>query len=197
MGLDMYLKKTKRIEKFKDDLAIYQHIEDSLEYLDWLEHWKENNEDIKSFKDYFKTEKELASNEDMMLLKKQHIKRYEYLTGPAAKSIWKPLHSWRKANQIHHWFIENVQDGFDDCDQYLVEKEQLEELLDLCQQISKHDFDQKIAKELLPTTGGFFFGSTAYDEDYRIDIEETIDILKKVLDTTDFEKEIVTYQSSW
>ena len=37
---------------------------------------------------------------------------------------------WRKANQIHQWFVEYVQDGNDDCKQYYVSREQLQELLD-------------------------------------------------------------------
>jgi hypothetical protein len=36
---------------------------------------------------------------------------------------------WRKANQIHKWFVENVQGGNDDCKEYYVEREQLKELL--------------------------------------------------------------------
>lgn len=42
---------------------------------------------------------------------------------------------WRKANAIHKWFVENVQDGEDDCGQYEVCKEQLEELLDVCKEV--------------------------------------------------------------
>ena len=36
---------------------------------------------------------------------------------------------WRKANAIHKWFVDNVQNGEDDCKKYRVSKEQLEELL--------------------------------------------------------------------
>jgi len=38
---------------------------------------------------------------------------------------------WRKANQIHKWFVDNVQDGNDDCKEYYVSREKLQELLDL------------------------------------------------------------------
>jgi len=38
---------------------------------------------------------------------------------------------WRKANAIHQWFVDNVQDGVDDCKEYYVDKEKLQELLDL------------------------------------------------------------------
>ncbi len=33
---------------------------------------------------------------------------------------------WRKANQIHNWFVKNVQGGVDDCGYYGVTKEKLE-----------------------------------------------------------------------
>lgn len=51
--------------------------------------------------------------------------------------------------------------------------------------------------ELLPTASGFFFGGTDYDEWYFKDVEDTIKIINDVLDTTDFEKQIIFYRSSW
>jgi hypothetical protein len=39
---------------------------------------------------------------------------------------------WRKANAIHNWFVENVQDGNDDCGRYYVCTDQLQALHDLC-----------------------------------------------------------------
>ena len=137
----------------------------------------------------------------------------------------KELMYWRKANQIHNWFVQNVQDGKDDCGLYEVSKEKLKELLELClivlresrlidgkvfagRQIKNGDMvdiyeegkcieDPSLAKELLPTTDGFFFGGTAYDEWYYKDLENTVEILMKVLNETDFENEMIVYQSSW
>lgn len=43
---------------------------------------------------------------------------------------------WRKANQIHSWFVKNVQDGEDNCQEAYVSKEQLEELKSLCEKLS-------------------------------------------------------------
>lgn len=37
---------------------------------------------------------------------------------------------WRKANHIHQWFVENVQGGEDDCQEYRVSREQLQALLE-------------------------------------------------------------------
>ena len=67
---------------------------------------------------------------------------------------------WRKANAVHDWFVKNVQDGEDDCKSYYVSREKLEELRSLCQRVLD---DREQARELLPTTQGFFFGSTEYD----------------------------------
>ena len=133
---------------------------------------------------------------------------------------------WRKANQIHNWFVENVQDGVDDCGYHNeVTKEDLEELLNICEIVlsscelidgkinngysyengvrtpimedGKYIKNSSVSEKLLPTTSGFFFGSTSYDEYYVEDIKNTIDIIKKVLETTDFDKQMVYYVSSW
>ena len=139
--------------------------------------------------------------------------------------IEESMASWRKANAIHNWFVENVQEGVDDCDVYEVSKEQLESLLDICKLIKDKCHLKKgkikngekcengqwtpiyedgeyienpaIAEEYLPTTNGFFFGSTEYDQWYMQDIEYTIEVLTKVLEETDFETHMIAYSSSW
>lgn len=143
---------------------------------------------------------------------------------------WETLFSevgyWRKANAIHRWFVENVQNDVDDCGRYEVSKEQLETLLEVCNEVlenselvegqigngytfdtngnkimhyeeGKYIEDPSVAEELLPTTSGFFFGSTDYDEYYISDIEHTVDIIKEALATTDFDREMIVYCSSW
>lgn len=44
---------------------------------------------------------------------------------------------WRKANQIHAWFVANVQDGQDDCGTYEVSEDQLKSLLSVCLEIKE------------------------------------------------------------
>lgn len=44
---------------------------------------------------------------------------------------------WRKANHIHNWFVENIQDGNDNCDDYYVTMEDLGKLYDTCMDILK------------------------------------------------------------
>jgi hypothetical protein len=55
--------------------------------------------------------------------------------------------------------------------------------------------DPQIAETLLPTTSGFFFGGTNYDEYYYRDIEETSEVIGKLL-TEEGDGEFY-YQSSW
>ena len=104
---------------------------------------------------------------------------------------------WRKVNQIHSWFVQNCQGGVDECQLTLVTKQKLEELLVICMDVSKNKDNISLAKKELPTQSGFFFGSTEYDEYYFQEIDETIEILKKVIEETDFENQVITYQSSW
>jgi hypothetical protein len=99
---------------------------------------------------------------------------------------------WRKANQIHQWFVENVQQGEDDCKSYWVSRENLIELLDICKQIKE---DNSKAESLLPTQSGFFFGGTEYNEWYFNDINNTIEILEEIL--SDESADDFEYQSSW
>jgi len=112
--------------------------------------------------------------------------------GPVVKQIEIEVGYWRKANAIHNWFVKNVQEGEDDCKSYYVSRGNLKELRDLCQRVL--DF-KHLANEQLPTQGGFFFGSTDYDEGYFGDVEDTIRIVDLALalpDSWDLE-----YQSSW
>jgi hypothetical protein len=98
---------------------------------------------------------------------------------------------WRKANHIHKWFVDNCQDGEDDCREYWVEAKQLVRLKDLCESaLLQKDVG------LLPTEGGFFFGSTDYDEYYWSEIEETVKGLEKVL-KLDTGKWDFYYRASW
>ena len=99
---------------------------------------------------------------------------------------------WRKANQIHQWFVDNVQSGEDNCAEYYVDRDKLKELRDLCKLALK---DKGKAEELLPTQSGFFFGSTEIDEWYFQDVNATIEIINKCLEMDD--TWTFKYQSSW
>ena len=134
---------------------------------------------------------------------------------------------WRKANHIHKWFVDEVQYGEDDCQYHdEVTKDVLKELLATCEIVlaasklvegkiangyhyndsgekvynyedGKYIEDPTVAKILLPTTEGFFFGGTNYDEWYYEDIQYTANRIKEILETTDFDTQMIFYRSSW
>ncbi len=110
------------------------------------------------------------------------------------RSVSVEIMTWRKANQIHQWFVEQVQEGTDDCKRYYVSLEKLEVLLDVCK---KALVDRSLAKELLPTQAGFFFGSYEYDDMYFQDIQDTLELLGPVLRDHNWSDWDFYYQSSW
>jgi len=102
---------------------------------------------------------------------------------------------WRKANQIHKWFVDNVQDGSDDCGNYPITREHLQRLLALIKQVLA-DRNEDVASELLPTGEGFFFGSSDYDEYYWQQLEFTEKAIEQVLIDYD-DSWSLEYSSSW
>jgi len=112
--------------------------------------------------------------------------------GFEAKEVLVEAAYWRKANQIHNWFVKNVQDGKDECQTVWVSREQLQNLIDACKEVLA---DHSSAESLLPTQSGFFFGNTEYNEYYFGDLEYTVTMLEKAL-TLDTEWEF-EYHSSW
>jgi hypothetical protein len=141
-------------------------------------------------------------------IKKNHLK-VAYINPKKIDYIVEEAGYWRKANQIHAWFVEHCQEGNDDCKEYIVERLQLQELLDTCILVRdssklvdgniKNGYtfengkekpiiekgetieDPSVAQDLLPSAEGFFFGSTDYDKYYMDDINNTIAILEAEL----------------
>ena len=112
------------------------------------------------------------------------------------KSLASEVGYWRKSNQIHDWFVENVQGGEDECNPYGVTREQLEELLSLCKEVQE-DGTSEFASKKLPTCTGFFFGDTSYGEYYWSGIALTISILEKAINKIREEDCYLYYKSSW
>ena len=87
---------------------------------------------------------------------------------------------WRKANHIHGWFERNVAYGeLENCELYPVSFEQLMSLGIMCQLVKANP---ESAPVLLPRQEGFFFGSSEYDDDYFMDVDDTLGIIRKVCD---------------
>jgi hypothetical protein len=109
------------------------------------------------------------------------------------KSVTVEVGYWRKANQIHNWFVNNVQDGEDECKPHYVDREKLIELRQLCEDVLN---DHSKAPDLLPASSGFFFGTTEYDEYYFEDLKATVLIIDEALKPENNELDF-EYQSSW
>lgn len=140
---------------------------------------------------------------DMYLLKKHFINNQsneELILNKNGKSFCLPYNKiayvceimmyWRKASQIHKWFVDNVQNGVDDCRNYELDGNILLTLLKTCQKVVKYP---NLAPELLPIYEGFFFNTTCnYDDQYFRTLNNTISALKNVSDSDIFE-----YTSCW
>ena len=138
----------------------------------------------------------------------EKLRQYEVgpLFGPSEYvQLEKEIGYWRKANHIHRWFVQYVQDGRDDCDEYLVTNEHLEALRETCRIAlgcfsaggnllsRKRDF----LKSILPVQEGFFFGNTDYDLTYFEDVKKTIEIIDSAMKQVDWKEETVYYYASW
>lgn len=193
MGLDMSLYKMTRFKNVEPTTIM-----GISSYFDWLKAKEEGSEYANcTLKEWCGVEEKDIPKDAIEFYKPFYIKRYwswDTNCKYGHMMIEQEVAYWRKANHIHNWFVENVQDGEDDCGIYEVSKEQLEDLLNVCKLVK---VNPAVAPEYLPTTSGFFFGSTDYDEYYMQDIEYTIEVLDKVLKETDFEKQMIAYGSSW
>lgn len=129
----------------------------------------------------------------------------------------KQLMYWRKANQIHNWFVQNCQGGVDNCERYVITVADLIKLKELCEKIltmtvvkqelrptflngwfsePEHVMQDvrlltyegmKFASEHLPSCSGFFFGNTDYNDYYVWDVEDTVKQINDTLDTLNCE----------
>ena len=222
MGLDMYVYRYPRYKHYRpedmdavENLIEYVSNENAREYS--LEEWCGVNSD------------KLPPEKDIRYLAKFVSVKYWAWDDEHQyphRMISEQVAYWRKANAIHKWFVNHVQDGIDDCSYHReVTEEDLKKIINICKTIldtvvledgkvingytwsngketpnyqdGKYIVNPKICEKLLPTESGFFFGGTEYDQWYISDIEYTYETLKKVLEETDFEKQMLFYVSSW
>ena len=112
---------------------------------------------------------------------------YDFLTEPIEKAetieeieewvqkqeqgMYRPSTAYfRKVNCIYAYFSERLED-----EKCIVDKSDIVDIMQRAIRILESK-DEELAKEILPTQGGFFFGSTDYDEYYY---EDMIEILKE------------------
>ncbi len=106
------------------------------------------------------------------------------------------LGTWRNAIHIHRWFVNNVQGGVDDCEEYLVTHTKLKELLRDCKRVKE---DNSLSTQILPVKERVLYGDS-YDESdelYYEEIDRTIKIIEKILSKINVKDRIILYESSW
>lgn len=218
MGLDMYLNKYPR---YKDAT-----VNDFVMIENYLK-WKRSNKNCTFEEWYGEDESKVRTDLIDFYKQKKYTRHFNWDKDDtcAYETIFTEVAYWRKANEIHNYFVEYAQHGVDDCGTYDVSKKQLEDLLYKCKEVERiavlekskvvNGYTFQNGKEIpmyedgevienadevaaiLPTRSGFFFGSTDYDKYYMEDINYTIDVLERVLAETDFDTEAVCYHSSW
>lgn len=184
--------------------------------------WKMKKQQGKTFNEVLELKRKFDNEE---IIKEQlrpyifHTKleniNYEY------DSLFKEVYYWRKANFIHQWFVDNIQDGIDDCGDYRVTQKDIQLLIETLEKVylsldgkemitkkvkdGTIEYEEKVfkeedlekAKELLPTQEGFFFGGIEYDEYYFEQIKDTLNDLQILDRSFDFENNYLIYGSSW
>jgi len=108
---------------------------------------------------------------------------------------------WRKANAIHQFFLDKrkLDLSIDECngEDIYITRADIEELQSICEQLLSlkgNKFKEK-AKELLPVSQGFFWGSYEYDKWYRQDLKDTLKIIKGL--NLDDPRVDVIYNANW
>lgn len=120
---------------------------------------------------------------------------------------------WRKANAIHGWFVRELADGVDHCQEIEVSRGQLQSLVAQCKAVKatmdrvKEGYGKFVIpgeNNPLPPTAGFFFGPTDDAEWYYEYIVDTIKKLETVLENTEpkpdaepWDMTTFIYQASW
>ena len=126
------------------------------------------------------------------LLEVKHPDEVEHVFNKDSNEIFAVSDAYfRKVNFIYEYFRNDMKN--ESC---IVEKSRIGNLIDICERVLKHEGDEDYAKENLPTTGGFFFGSTEYDKWYWEDVKDCIKQMRKLYKSM-FDDDFVVWDFSW
>lgn len=214
MGLDMYIYKCRKMNDFS--AMDYYFANEAFGYYEEKELATTNHDNFPF---------SLSDWDILETMTEEKIKPLQNIYSKQS-TIFEEVASWTKANQIHGWFVNNIQNGFDDCSYYAVTEDYLLDLKEICEKVLKLnpfilDKDSylvyysanalidngTITKEqyakletelnkILPTKEGFFFGLIDYALSYFLNVKDTLEMLTKILNNADFEKEVYLYHSS-
>lgn len=134
---------------------------------------------------------------DMYLFKHKKFRDNDEEFNKLARENEEEILYWRKANMIRSWFVNHTALLSDDDDVYIPICRETLELLrsDLIDTLDNHN----LATVLFPTSSGFFFGSTEYDEYYWDKLKYTLERVNNILDNDviDWENEVIEYCDNW
>ena len=204
MGLDMYLYRFNRVGNLGPSDICRAN-----EYFDWREDPAAQKYSLKKWCGV--KESELPGADDMEEIACQRDTRYyawDKERRHPFRSSYEQVAYWRKANEIHKWFVDRVQGGTDDCEFHReVTKGDLKELAAACRDVLLHGVcadgdavmavDYEYCRKVLPTQSGFFFGGAEYDKWYVRDLRKTAEVCEELADSTDFDSQMIYYVSSW
>lgn len=213
MALIMYLTKAPRYDNTTAKEIML--IED---FLHWLHEKKiKSRYSCESFEQWGGvSESELPDKYTIEYYRQFLTKKSMYVEGVGQQtcdSIFDQLARFIKANPIFNWFIQNVMNNNIDKEYYEVTENNLKNLLEVCNKVregftfvktdsyygDEYEVNVEVAKEVLPTVddAGYVFGPHNYGRAYVNQIINTIDVVNKILETTDFEKETVYLNAIW
>lgn len=214
MALIMYLTRVPRCENIT---AKEVHLIES--YLNW-QHEKEIGSQYASetFEKWCgRSESELPEKNVINYYKQFFTEKTKYVEGLGEMkgySLFEQLARLVKENHIFNWFIKNVMNDNADKEYHEVTKDQLEKLLNACDTVKEsfkalgkngytgeyeYRVDESVAKKTLPfmETVGYFFGPSEYDSWYANMVIKTSDVIRSILSTTDFDKQIIYFKATW
>lgn len=175
-----------------------------------------------SKKTYVKRWSHQQKKDQFTVTVKRGSKKFDKINPERVSYIVEEVMYWRKANQIHGWFVDNTEEISDNVKYYVTHKD-LVNLVDTCKKVVEilnntptkkkqvcvgwkngeewyedidvYDNVDEVMK-ILPPTRGFFFGSDSVDKWYKEELENTIEVLTKELEISDKYDEY-EYYASW
>ena len=99
---------------------------------------------------------------------------------------------FRKVNFIYEYFRGKLED---ECCK--ATKQDIEDLINTCKDVLAHKGDKEYAELYLPTTAGFFFGSTEYDKWYWEDVKDCKKQMEKIYKSLKDDDDFVLWIFSW
>lgn len=213
MGLDVMFHRISKPRERKEDESLNDYLWAIKEEQD-KEFAKETKAYIKNWLKEMKNTKKETGHEDYMAIRSLYYEMKKYFEYEfeldaldKAKTI-KDVEAWfkginwewfrkpkaayfRKVNSIYAYFADRLED-----EMCVVNKS---DILDIMAKAIKvlEAHDEETSKELLPTQGGFFFGSTDYDDWYYHDMITILNEFGKLLLNWTDDDDIVFVYMSW